>query len=293
MGFSYRHLHYFWVVAREGGVARGAARLGVAVQTVSAQVRELERELGHALLKPAGRRLVLTEAGEVAARHADQIFALGEQLPELLRHAGGAPRVRLAVGISDGIAKLVANRLLAPVVRDAHVRLLCHEDELDDLLADLALHRLDVVLADQAPAPNANLRLFTHRLGTCKVAWYGYGALSTTARRGFPQSLARVPVLLPTAHAAVREQIDRWLRREGVEPNVVGEFEDSALLATFGARGMGVFPAPVWLDGELTSRLGLKSVGTCPGVVEEFFAICAERKIGHPLVQRLLDRRVR
>lgn len=289
MNFSYRHLYYFWVVAKEGGIARGAARLGVAVQTVSAQVRILEQDLGHELLKPAGRRVVLTEAGEAAMHHADQIFALGEQLPAVLRRVGASPRARLAVGISDGVAKLVVNRLLAPVIRDGKVHLLCHEDELDDLLGDLALHRLDVVLADQPAPPNPNLKVYTYPLGSCAVGWYAYGSLYQSARRGFPQSLARTPVLLPTSHTAVRARIDWWFARAGINPNVVGEFEDSALLATFGAAGMGVFPAPVWIDHDLTSRLRLKPLGGCMNVDEQFFAICTGRKVVHPLVQSLLD----
>jgi LysR family transcriptional activator of nhaA len=289
MDFSYRHLYYFWVVAKEGGIARGASRLGVAVQTVSAQVRELERDLGHQLLKPEGRRLVLTEAGEAALSQADLIFALGEKLPDVVSRAGSSPRIRLAVGISDGVAKLVVNRLLGPVVAQRDVRLACLEDELDDLLVDLALHRLDVVVTDRPPPANPNLKVYAYPLGSCRVAWYGNGALYRSARRGFPRSLARAPVLLPTAHVAVRARLDSWFRREGIQPNVVAEFEDSALLATFGAAGMGVFPAPVWLDDELTSRFKFKCLGPCPSIMEEFFAICANRKIAHPLVQRLID----
>ena len=157
--FSYRHLYYFWVVAKEGGLSRGAERLGLSVQTVSAQVRELEQSVGVALLKPAGRGLALTEAGRAALDVADQIFPLGESLPERLQEAVSAPSVRLTVGISDGLPKLVAHQLLAPVLETPHLRLQAHEDEFDDLLGDLALHRLDVVLADRPAPPNPNLRL--------------------------------------------------------------------------------------------------------------------------------------
>ena len=172
LGFSYRHLYYFWVVAKEGGMSRAAARLDMAVQTVSAQVRELERALGHALLKPAGRGLVLTEAGMAAMRQADQIFQLGEQLPERLREAVSAPGLRLAVGISDGLPKLVVRRLLQPVLPEPKLRLLCHEDEFDGLLADLALHRLDVVLADRAAPAHPNLKVYSHALGSSTLSWY-------------------------------------------------------------------------------------------------------------------------
>jgi len=289
--FSYRHLYYFWVVAKEGGMSRAAARLGMAVQTVSTQVRELERSLGHALLKPSGRGLVLTEAGSAALRQADQIFQLGEQLPATVRDAATSHGVRLAVGISDGLPKLVVRRLMQPVMQEPHLRLLCHVDEFEDMLADLALHRLDVVLADRAAPPNANLKLYSHSLGTSGLSWYAPPPLYAAARRGFPQSLVRVPVLLPTTHAAVRGRLDLWFEREGIRPTVAGEFEDSALLKTFGASGMGVFPAVDMVHDELVQRYDVRRIGPCEGVEEHFFAIGTEKKVLHPLVQRLLPPR--
>ena len=288
LDFSYRHLYYFWVVAREGGISRAAARLGMAVQTVSTQVRELEKSLGQSLLKPAGRGLVLTEAGQAALRQADQIFALGEQLPALVRDAVSAPQLRLAVGISDGLPKLAVRRLLQPVIDTPNLRLLCHEDEFDGLLADLALHRLDVVLADRAAPPNRNLKVYNHPMGSSALAWYAPPALLAAARQDFPRSLAQLPVLLPTSHAAVRQRLDAWFERHALRPRVVGEFEDNALLVTFGAAGMGVFPAPELLDDKLQSRYEVQRVAACDGVDEHFFAIAAEKKVLHPLVQRLL-----
>jgi LysR family transcriptional regulator, transcriptional activator of nhaA len=289
--FSYRHLHYFWVVAKEGGMARAADRLGLAVQTVSAQVRELERSLGHTLLKPAGRGLVLTEAGTAAMRQADLIFQLGEQLPALVNDALSAPSVRLAVGVCEGMPKLVVRRLMQPVMQEPRLRLLCHEGDQASLLAELALHRLDVVLADRAAAPNPSLKLYSHSLGASALAWYAPPALAVAARRGFPQSLAKVPVLLPTAHAAVRAPIDHWFERHAIRPRVVGEFEDSALLKTFGASGMGVFAAAELVHEDLIARYGVIRIGRCEGVEEQFFAIGSEKKVLHPLVQRLLPAR--
>jgi LysR family transcriptional activator of nhaA len=286
--FSYRHLYYFWVVAKEGGMARAAARLDMAVQTVSAQVRELERALGQQLLKPAGRGLALTDAGHVALHQAEQIFALGAQLPDLVRDAVAAPQVRLAVGISDGLSKLMVQRLLQPVLGTPQLRLLCHEDEFDRLLADLALHRLDVVLSDRPAPVNRNLRVYSHAVGTAPLAWYAPPAWQAAAAQGFPSSLAEVPVLLPTSHAAVRARLDTWFERRGVAPRIVGEFEDSALLATFAAAGMGVFPAPAGVHGELLARYGVQPVADGDGLEEQFFAIATEKKVLHPLVQQLL-----
>lgn len=288
LDFNYRHLYYFWVVAKEGGIARAAERLGMAVQTVSAQVRELEQSLGYALLKPAGRGLVLTEAGLAAMRQADQIFQLGEQLPAAVRDAASVPAIRLAVGVSDALNKLVVWSLMEPVREEAHLRLLCHVNALPDLLGDLALHRLDVVLADRPAPANPNLKLYSHPLGASPLAWYGPRALATRARKKFPASLNEVPVLLPTVHAATRARLDHWFDRNGIRPRVAGEFEDSALLKTFGAGGMGLFPAAERVQDELAERYHVQPVGRCEGADEHYYAIGTEKKIAHPLVQRLM-----
>ena len=286
--FNYRHLYYFWVVAKEGGMVRGAERLGMAVQTVSTQVRELERSLGFALLKPAGRGLALTEAGLATMRQAEQIFQLGEQLPAVVRDAVGSAVVRLNLGVCDTLPKLAVRLLMQPVMQTPGLRLLCHEDKFDDLLGALALHRLDVVLADRPAPPNPNLKVYSHSLGSSTLAWYAPPAWLEAAKRDFPRSLATVPVLLPTGHAAVRTALELWFERLAIRPNVVGEFEDSALLKTFGASGMGVFPAAELVHDELVSRYGVERVGACEGATEHFFAIAADKKVLHPLVQKLL-----
>ena len=286
--FNYKHLYYFWVVAKEGGISRAADKLDMAVQTVSAQVRELERSLGYALLKPAGRGLVLTAAGMVAMRQADQIFQLGEDLPLLVRDAVSAPTVRLSVGIVDGLPKLVVHRLLLPVIETPNLHLVCHEGNLDDLLGDLALHRLDVVLSDRPAPVNPNIKLYRHTLGASAIGWYGTAALVKAASKDYPQSLAQVPLLMPTAHTAVRTRLDLWFEQRAIRPRIVGEFEDSALLKTFGASGMGIFPAAEWVHEDLLTHYAVKRLGHCEGVTEHFFAIGTEKKVQHPLVQRLL-----
>jgi LysR family transcriptional regulator, transcriptional activator of nhaA len=287
-GMNYKHLYYFWVVAKEGGMARAADRLGMAVQTVSSQVRLLEQSLGHSLLKPLGRGLTLTEAGQAALTQAEQIFQLGEQLPQRVADAVSGPSMRLAVGMSDGLPKLVVRRLLQPVVHEPQLRLLAHEDRFDNLLAALALHRFDVVLADRVPPPNPNLKLYSHALGASGLSWYGADAFQAKARKNFPRSLAQLPVLLPTAHTASRALIDQWLLKQGITPHIVGEFEDSALLKTFGASGMGVFPAADWVHEDLLKRYSVKRIGGMQGVEQHFFAVGTEKRVAHPLVQRLL-----
>jgi LysR family transcriptional activator of nhaA len=287
--FNYKHLYYFWVVAKEGGISRAAEKLDMAVQTVSAQVRELERSLGYALLKPAGRGLVLTDAGQAAMQQADQIFQLGESLPARVRDAASTPTTRLAVGVCDGLPKLVVRRLLQPVIAEPNLRLLCHEGNLDDLLGDLALHRLDVVLSDRPAPVNPNIKLYSHALGSSTIAWYGTAALAVAASEDFPQSLTEVPMLLPTAHTALRDRLDLWFEQRAMRPRIVGEFADSALLKTFGASGMGVFPAAEWAHDDLLAHYAVQRLGPCEGVTEHFFAIGTEKKVQHPLVQRLLQ----
>ncbi|MDZ7861767.1 LysR family transcriptional regulator [Acidovorax sp.] len=287
--FNYRHLYYFWVVAKEGGIARAAERLDMAVQTISAQVRLLEQALGTSLLRTEGRSLVLTEAGVAALHEADQIFALGEQLTQRVREAASGQTLRLNLGISDGIAKLAMHRLLTPVLDEPHLRLLCHEGEFQPLLGELALHKLDAVLADRAAPPNPALKTTSQLLGTSAVAWYAPPVWAEAAARQFPHSLAVVPVLLPTEHAAMRARIDHWLERERIRPRIAGEFEDSALLSTFAATGMGVMPAPVSVGAHLLTTHGLVQVGTTPDVQEQFHLIYNARKVMHPLLTRLLE----
>jgi LysR family transcriptional activator of nhaA len=287
--FNYKHLYYFWVVAKEGGISRAAEKLDMAVQTVSAQVRELERSLGYALLKPAGRGLVLTDAGRVAMQQADQIFQLGENLPARVRDAVSTPITRLTVGVCDGLPKLVVRRLLQPVILEPHLHLLCNEGKLDDLLGDLALHRLDVVLSDRPAPVNPNIKLYSHAMGSSTMAWYGTPALVDAACKNFPLSLADVPLLLPSAHTAVRTRLDHWFEQRTLRPRIVGEFADSALLKTFGASGMGIFPAADWAHDDLLAHYAVKRLGPCEGVIEHFFAIGTEKKVQHPLVQRLLQ----
>jgi LysR family transcriptional activator of nhaA len=184
---------------------------------------------------------------------------------------------------------LVVHRLLQPVLSEPNLRLLCHEGEFDDLLGDLALHRLDVVLSDRPAPNNANIKLYNHALGSSPMAWYGVNALAQGRLPSFPACLATLPLLMPTGHAAVRARLDLWLEQRAIRPRIVGEFEDSALLKTFGARGMGVFPAAEWVQEDLLADVGMQRLGPCDGVLEHFFAIGTEKKVQHPLVLRLLQ----
>ncbi|UGQ47166.1 transcriptional activator NhaR [Massilia endophytica] len=288
-GINFRHLYFFRVVAAEGSVTRAAERLGLAIQTVSAQLSALEQSVGKSLLTQQGRRLVPTEAGRVALTYAEQIFELGDRMQEALAETD-AGKTRLTVGISDSLPKLIAYRLLqAALHMDLKVKLVCVEREFETLLADLALHKLDVVLTDRSVRASASLRVFSHLLGESEMMLFGSPALARRHGRQFPQSLNGAPLLLPTRNNALRGRIDKWLLEQDVRPDVVGEFEDNAMLNTFGRDGLGMFFAPAGLENDIKAQFGAVPVGAASGLSEQFYAISSERRIKHPAVEAILE----
>ncbi len=289
---NYRHLYYFWMVGKEGGFARAAERLDMAIQTISAQVRELEKALGYQLLKPAGRGVALTDAGKAAFSRAEEIFQIGQTLADEVREVAGKRSIRLSVGLSDGISKLAAHSILALILDTPDLKLLCHEGEFEQLQSELALHRLDIVLAGQPGSPNPNLRLTSERLVSSPVDWYGPAKwVSAADVASFPQSLERLPVLLPTGHSVLRASLDRWFFDRELKPHIVGEFEDSALMSVFAARGLGVFPVSRLGTDNVGLMPGLHLLGECQGLHEEIYAIQTRRGHQHPLVQQILKAR--
>ncbi len=287
---NFRHLYYFWVVAKEGGITRAAERLGLAVQTISSQLTLLEQSLGKTLFSQQGRRLVLTEGGRVAMNYADQIFLLGEQMQEALNEADSG-RVRLTVGISDSLPKLSAYRMLEVVTQmDRPVRLVCYEDQFEALLADLALHKLDVVLTDREVRASSALKVFSHQLFESEMVVVGTPALAAQYDDGdsFPKNLNGAPFLLPARNNALRGKLDEWFVQNQVKPDVVGEFEDNALLNTFGRRGLGLFFAPAALAQDVAAQFGAVRIGQVPSVREQFYVISNDRKIKHPAVEAIL-----
>lgn len=285
---NYKHLHYFWVVAHEGSMTRAAERLGVAVQTISGQLSLLERNLGKALFVSQGRGLALSDAGRLALGYADQIFQLGEALEEAVGSADTGSALRLRTGISDGIPKLLAYRLLASVLAMPNdVRLICNEGSFEPLLAELALHHLDLVLTDRPAPVGGNLKVFSTRLGDFAAGLFGSAALVERYAPGFPGSLNDAPLFLPTRQNALRGRIDRWIENIGIHPRIVGEFQDSALLGTFGRAGLGFFPAPLALAEQVAEQLDARPLGEMAGVSEQIYAISNERRIRHPAIEVL------
>ena len=285
---NYKHLHYFWVVAHEGSMTRAAERLGVAVQTISGQLSLLERSLGKALFVSQGRGLALSDAGRVALGFADQIFQLGEALEDAVHSSGSGNVLRLRAGISDGIPKLLAYQLLEAVLAmPEDVRLICSEGSFEPLLAELALHHIDLVLTDRPAPAGGNLKVFSTQLGDYAAGLFGSAALVERYAAGYPQSLDDAPLFLPSRQNALRGRIDRWLEGIGIRPRIVGEFQDSALLTTFGRAGLGFFPAPLVLAGQVASQLDAVPLGEMSGVSEQIYAISNDRRIRHPAIEVL------
>ncbi|MFN7966648.1 MAG: transcriptional activator NhaR [Acidobacteriota bacterium] len=280
---NYHHLKLFWMVAREGSVTRASQRLRLAQPTVSAQLRTFERDLGETLLEKRGRNLVLTEAGRNVLQYAEEIFALGQELHESVKGRAAPHAVSLSVGVADAVPKLVAYRLLRPALSQSQqLRLECREGRHEQLLSALSVHELDVVLSDSPLPAGSGFRAYSHLLGECTVSVFGTVDLVRRYKRSFPKSLTGAPLLVPLANSPLRRSLGFWLEDSGIQPNVVGEFEDSALLKTFGRHGVGLFVAPTIIAGEIESMYQVKSLGAIAAVKERFYVISPERRIKHP-----------
>jgi LysR family transcriptional activator of nhaA len=290
---NYHHLLYFWTVAREGSVTKAAAVLGLTQPTVSTQVAALEKVLGHQLFRRTGRAVTLTEAGQLVYEYADDIFRLGAELTRVMAAGPLRPRsARVAVGVADVVPKLIVYRLLEPLLDPADpVRLVCLEDKTDRLLAELALHHLDVVITDvPATGAAARLKAYHHPLGETAVTVMAAPDLAGRLRKNFPRSLDGAPVLLPAEGTALRRGLDQWFQAERVRPDVVAEFADSALLAVFGQAGRGAFAVPAAVEAEVRTQYGVQPVGRADGVRERYFAVTVERRLRHPAVVRVYEK---
>lgn len=287
---NYHHLLYFWLTAKEGSVTAACARLHLAQPTVSAQIRALERSLGQKLFERSGRFLRLTDMGRLVYRYADDIFATGRELMDVIRGRPAGTPWRLNVGVADVLPKLIAYRLLAPAFRlPEPVRMVCTEGKPNELIAKLALHELDVVLSDTSLPAHLHLRGYSHVLGQCHVTFFGEKRMASRLRRGFPKSLDGAPMLLPTESTAVRRALDQWFESQSVTPQVIAEIEDGALLKVFGQSGLGLIPGPSAIEKEIREQYGLTVVGQVVAIKETFYAISLERKFKHPAVVAIAE----
>ncbi|MCU7906482.1 MAG: transcriptional activator NhaR [Candidatus Thiodiazotropha sp. (ex Epidulcina cf. delphinae)] len=286
---NYKHLHYFWMVAREGSIAKASERLHLTPQTISGQLTLLEEQLGNALFTRVGRNLELTETGRLVLSYAEEIFSLGSELEETLRNLPEKRSLGFRVGVADVVPKSIAYRLLAPALNlPEPVRILCREENLDMLLGELAVHHLDLVIADRPMPPSVSVRAYNHLLGECGISFFAAAEQPEARGGGFPQALNGTPMLLPSENTAVRSGLVSWFDKRRIHPCIVAEFDDSALMKAFGQAGSGVFIAPMVIEAEVKRQYGVRCIGRTDDVVEHFYAISVERKISHPAVVAIM-----
>lgn len=281
--FNYHHLHYFWMTAREGGVARASAKLHLSQPTISAQIKRLEEALGVQLFNRHGRALVLSDIGRIVYQYADEIFGAGRDLLDAIRSHQPGRAVPLTVGVANAVPKLVACRLLRPLLQAAvPPRLVCREENTEQLLTQLATHALDVVLTDTPARPHLRVKVFNHVLGESDTAFFAPRDRATSLKRRFPRSLHAAAMVAPTSNTALRRDLDAWLDAGGIAPNIVGEFDDPALMKAFGAEARVVFPAPLAIAKDVCRVYDVAIIGRTDAIKERYYAISAERRITHP-----------
>lgn len=288
---NFKHLHYFWATAKAGGIVRAGEQLHISPQTLSGQIKLLEDRLGCKLFRKSGRRLELTEQGRVALGYADQIFALATEMETAIGVASsGEHVVEFRVGIADSVPKSIAYRLLEPALGlPEKVRLICTEGKFQDLLAQISVHRIDLVIADESMSRQLSVKAFNHALGTTAMSFFASPGLMRTLEGKFPANLNGAPMLIQGASSAMRQRLEVWLTQNQVHPRAIGEFDDAALMKAFGREGRGVFMSPRVLEEETCEQYGVQVVGRTEELVEEFFAISVERRITHPCVVAITE----
>ena len=288
---NYSHLQYFWTVAREGSVAKAAEALNITPQTISGQLKLLDEAVGQPLFNRVGRRLVLSEMGRVVFEYAEEIFTVGAELASIVRGQQQSGPSSLTVGIVSSMPKLIAERIIAPaIMAEDAVRVRCHEASLEQLLSELAVHRLDLVLSDQPVPDGLNIKAYNHRLGESGMSFFAQRSKARRYRGRFPASLMDAPMLLPSPHSALRRRLDDWFEANEIFPRIVGEFDDSALLKAFGEAGTGVFAGPTVIAEEICRMYRMAVIGEADDITERFYAISPERRLRHASVVMITDR---
>ena len=287
---NFKHLRYFWAVAANGTIARAADILHVTPQTISGQLRELEEQVNEKLFQKSGRNLVLTDTGRLVFSSADEMFRLGDELKDVMEGRTPGTALTLTVGVAMVVPKLLAYRVLEPVFNmPDSVRLVCLEASLADLLADLSVHKIDLVLADAPMSPTLNVRAYNHLLGESGLSFFATRKAARKYKTGFPHSLNDAPMLMPTASSALRRSLEQWLEQQDIKPVVVAEFEDRALMKAFGEAGTGIFTSPSAVEEDVVTKYGVSVIGRTDEIKERFYAISAERRIKHPAVSAITE----
>jgi LysR family transcriptional activator of nhaA len=285
-----KHLRYFWAVATHGSIARASEVLYLTPQTISGQLRELEQQLNAKLFQKSGRNLVLTDTGRVVFSYADEMFRLGDELQDVLAGRTPGAALTLTVGVAMVVPKLLAYRVLEPVLKmQDRVRLICQEAPLVDLLAELSVHKLDLVLADSPISPALNIRAYNHLLGESGISFFATHKKARKYAARFPRSLNDAPMLMPTASSALRRMLEQWFERQEVRPAIVAEFEDRALMKAFGEADAGIFTSPTAVEDDVVAKYGVRVIGRTDDIKEHYYAISAERRIKHPAVTAITE----
>jgi LysR family transcriptional regulator, transcriptional activator of nhaA len=287
---NYQHLYYFWIVSKQGSISAACEILHLAQPTISAQLAVFEQAAGTKLLHKQGRKLVLTDTGRAVFHYADEIFTLGREMTHMLKGRTSERGLRLNIGISDALPKLIAYRLIAPLLKIAEpAQIQCMEDKTERLFTEIGLHNIDMMLADVPATPASGARVFNHFLGESAVAIFAAPELAKRYQQDFPRCLNGAPFLLPTTNTALRRSLDQWFDTQQISPVIQAEVEDSALLKTFGAAGAGLFFSPLTVASEIQRQYGTQMLGPATGVSERFYAITAQRRMKHPLVSAILE----
>lgn len=282
---NYKHLYYFWTVAKAGSIARASEQLHLTPQTISGQLSLFESVLGETLFDRSRRRFALTDAGRTVLGYAEEIFSLGKELEEVLHHRPGGRPLQFRVGVSDAVPKALAYKLIEPALRATeNSRIVCREGKVAGLMAELAIHQLDIVIADSPMPPRIDVKAFNHLLGECGLTFFATPALAEQYAGAFPQRLDGAPLLLPGDDVAVRPKLIRWFDQNRIRPRIAGEFDDSALMAAFGQAGAGIFSAPSAIAEQIREQYGVVKIGATDEITEGFYAISVERRLSHPAV---------
>ncbi|MDD0996754.1 transcriptional activator NhaR [Pseudomonas sp. TNT2022 ID1044] len=280
---NYRQLHYFWVVAKTGSIVRACEQLNLTPQTISGQISLLEQTYGIELFRRVGRQLELTEAGRQTLPYAEQMFQLGGELELMLRAQPNEQQILFRVGVADVVPKSIVYRLIAPTMELSEpLRITCREDKLERLLADLAIQRLDLVISDSPMPSHLDIKGYSQKLGECGISFFATPELAAKYGQDFPRNLHGAPLLIPGPETVVRSRLQRWFAEQQIQPQIVGEFDDSALMQAFGQSGSGIFIGPSVIADEVKRQCGVEVIGQTDAVSESFYAISVERKVKHP-----------
>jgi LysR family transcriptional activator of nhaA len=280
---NFHHLRYFWTVAKTGSVRKAAEQLHISQPSISAQLKLLEETLGQKLFQRSGRNLVLTEVGQLVLSYADEIFSIGRELMSAVKQRPGNRALRLNVGMTDALSKLIAFEILKPAFWFADpVHIVCRQAEIGPLVNQLQAHRLDIVLADEPASSSLKAKTFNHRLGRSGVTFCAVPAIAVKLRRNFPRSLHGAPALLPSENMGMRGALEKWFDGQGVRPRLVGEFEDSALMEVAASGALGFTTVHTVVDRAALKHYGLKVIAKVEECGSDFYAITAERRVKHP-----------